>query len=153
MDGSKAKKYAEEIKKEIDGLIPTVERKEKLIKQLCEKDEEKGGYYVYLIEKSNEEEELNHQENTQNSTKDTTNKMSSEASNPNESGFNSSSNKLPSNSFNCNDEKKRNDDNTELIENIADRILEILEYELGKEDEETRKNFLMEVFGYFNCKH
>ena len=152
MDGSKAKKYAEEIKKEINGLIPTVENKEKLINQLCEKDEENGGHYVQLIENANEAEELNHQENTQNSTKDTTNKMSSEASNPNESGFNSSSNKLSTNSY-CNDEKKRNDDNTELIENIADRILEILEYELSEEDEETRKNFLMEVFGYFNCKH
>ena len=135
MDGSKAKKYAEEIKEKINGLIPTVENKEKLINQLIEKDEENGGYYVKLIENANEAEELNHQENTQNSTKDTTNKMSSEASNPNESGFNSSSNKLPSNSFNCDGEKKRNDDNTELIENIADRILEILEYELGKEDE------------------
>ena len=148
MDDSKVKKCTEEIKKEIDGLIPTVDNKNELIKKL-QKDEENGGYYVKLIEKANEEAEVNQQENTQNSTKDTTNKMSSEGSNQIESGFNSSSNKLPSNS---NDEKNRNNDNSELIEKIADRILEILEYDLGEEDEESRKNFLMEVFRYFNCK-
>ena len=149
MDDSNVKEYAEEIKKEIVGLFPTINNKQDLIKQLCEKDEENNGYYVDLIEKANEAEELNKQENTQNSTKDTTNKMSSEGSNQIESGFNSSSNKFPSNS---NDEKNRNNDNSKLIEKIADRMLEILEYELGKEDEESRKNFLMEVFRYFNCK-
>ena len=153
MDNSKVKEYAEEIKKEIVGLFPTINNKQDLIKQLCEKDEENNGYYVDLIEKANEAEELNQQENTQNSTKDTTNKMSSEGSNRNESGFNSSSNQLPSNSFNCNEEKNRNnDDNSKLIKDIADRILEILEDEYGKEKEESLKNFLMEVFRYFNCK-
>ena len=149
MDNSKVKEYAEEIKKELAGLFPNVNNKQDLIKQLCEKDEENNGYYVDLIEKANEAEELNQQENTQNSTKDTTNKMSSEGSNQIESGFNSSSNKFPSNS---NDEKNRNNDNSKLIEKIADRMLEILEYELGKEDEESRKNFLTEVFRCFNCK-
>ena len=153
MDDSKVKKCAEEIKKELASLFPTVNNKQDLIKQLCEKDEENNGYYVNLIEKVFEEEELNQKENTQNSTKDTTNKMSSEGSNRNESGFNSSSNQLPSNSFNCNEEKNRNnDDNSKLIKDIADRILEILEDEYGKEKEESLKNFLMEVFRYFNCK-
>ncbi len=74
MDGSKAKKYAEEIKEKISGLIPTVENKEKLINQLIEKEKENGGYYVQLIENANEAEELNHQEYNQNSIKDTINK-------------------------------------------------------------------------------
>ena len=80
MDDSNVKEYAEEIKKELASLFPTVNNKQDLIKQLCEKDEENNGYYVDLIEKANEAEELNQQENTQNSTKDTTNKMSSEGS-------------------------------------------------------------------------
>jgi hypothetical protein len=153
MDDSKVKKWAEEIKKEIDILFPKNDNKRDLYNKLCEKDDEKDSLFADLIEKAFKEEEANQQENTQNSTKDTTNKMSSEGSNRNESGFNSSSNQLPSNSFNCNEEKNRNnDDNSKLIKDIADRILEILEDEYGKEKEESLKNFLMEVFRYFNCK-
>ena len=167
MDGSKAKKYAEEIKEKINGLIPTVENKEKLINQLCEKDEENGGCYVDLIEKAFEEEEANQQENIQNSTKVTINKIRSEGNNQYESGFNRSSYDtfdssdhpdFTDSSFSEFDDEKsingnnRNNDNIELIEKITDRILEILEYELGEEDEESLKNFLMEVFRYFNCK-
>ena len=48
MDNSKVKEYAEEIKKEIVGLFPTINNKQDLIKQLCEKDEENNGYYVDL---------------------------------------------------------------------------------------------------------
>ncbi len=93
--------------------------------------------------------------------------MSSEGNNQIESGFNKSylddsdyyeppDFSSSSSFYEFNDEISiniNNDDNTELIKKIADRILEILEYELSEEDEETRKNFLMEVFGYFNCKH
>ena len=75
MDDSNVKEYAEEIKKELAGLFPNVNNKQDLIDQLWE-----NKYYQTLIKNALEEEELNQKENTQNSTKDTTNKMSSEGS-------------------------------------------------------------------------